>query len=72
MAVTRRESSRMVDYNAPPNCYTFDKVKQEFGLSLGLSNTRTNRYQPMVKISLYFSVISLYKHTFFKLADIEY
>ena len=27
-----------MDYNAPPNCYTFGKVQQEFGLSSGLSN----------------------------------
>ena len=35
-----RESSRIVDYNAPPNSCTFGRAQQEFWLSLGLSNKR--------------------------------
>ena len=27
-----------MDYNAPPNSWTFGKAQQEFELSLGLSN----------------------------------
>ena len=33
-----RESSRVMDYNAPPNSWTFGKAQQEFELSSGLSN----------------------------------
>ena len=43
-------SSRMMDYYAPPKCYTFGKVQQEFGLSLGLTNlnkARTVQYNAL-------------------------
>ena len=36
--VESRESNRVMDYNAPPNSWTFGRAQQEFELSLGLSN----------------------------------
>ena len=39
-----RISSRKVDYDASLNGCTFDKVQQEFGLGLGLSNRNGNDY----------------------------
>ena len=44
-----KESSGMVDYNAPPNSRTFGKVQHVFVLSLGLSKYSTNLTQILTK-----------------------
>ena len=36
----RESSSRVMDYNAPPNSWTFGKAQQEIELSSGLSNSQ--------------------------------
>ena len=36
--VVESSSSRMMDYNAPPNSSTYDKAQREFELSSGVSN----------------------------------
>ena len=38
LRVESRESNRVMDYNAPPNSWTFGRAQQVFELSLGLSN----------------------------------
>ena len=44
-----RESSGMVDYDAPPNSHTFGKVQHVFVLSSGLSKYSTNLTQILTK-----------------------